>query len=96
MSDLSKLSAARIEALYEKRFAADSDVTKRCIAAGMHDWRPGDRDAALRGDRAASDEQIAIAAEWKASADAFFAVADEMEQRKRWHGSLKPIKRGAA
>lgn len=91
--DITKLSAAKIEALREKRDAIDSAVGTAAIAAGMGNWRPSDRDAALAGDRPASPEELAICRDWKAAADARWEVIAEMEARRRWHGSLKPIKR---
>lgn len=95
MADLSKLSAAKLEAAYDKRFAANSAVTRACIDGGLGNWRPSDRDAAIRGERGASEDQLRLCAQWRDAADAFFAVVAEMEERKRWHGSLKPIRRAA-
>ena len=92
MPDLEKLSAAKIEAEYERRFEHDSKVTKACVAGGLGSWYPRDRDAALQGDKPASEAELALCKAWLESSNAFHAVVSEMDRRKRYSGTLKPIK----
>lgn len=95
MTNLSELSATKLQALYDQRFEADSTVGKACIAAGLGNWRPSDRDEALQGKRNATAEELSLCQQWRDASEAFFAVVDEMEKRKRWHGSLKPIRKAS-
>ena len=83
MTDLTKLSAAKLEALYAKRSDASSVNCNKFIEAGRGMERP----AQIR------TQTDALSLEYVALNDALCAVVDEMNARKRYHGSLKPIKR---
>lgn len=88
MIDLTKLSAAKLQALYEKRSAISHATCKAAIAAGF---------GHMRGSEIREMAATAAAPEWAkdyvAAHDAFFAVVDEQNERKRYHGSMRPIKR---
>jgi hypothetical protein len=82
MTDITKLSAAKLQALYDKRSAACSVNCSKLIDAGRGMERPTEI-------RTKTD---ALSLEYVALAEAFYAVVAEMDARKRYHGSLKPIK----
>lgn len=86
MTDLSKLSAAKIEALYNKRQAACSVNCTALINAG----RGMERGNEIRAKGIAGADALSV--EYVALSNAVQLVVAEMESRKRWHGSLKPIK----
>jgi hypothetical protein len=83
MTDLTKLSAAKLEALYAKRSEASSVNCRKFIEAGRGMERP----TQIR------TQTDALSLEYVAVNEAFFAVVAEMDARKRYHGSSKPIKR---
>lgn len=82
MLDLTKLSAAKIEALYVKRSEASSVNCRKFIDAGRGMERPTQI-------RTQTDE---LSLEYVALNEALQVVVAEMDARKRYHGSLKPIK----
>ncbi len=83
MVDISRLSAAKLEALYDKRSELNSAACKACIAAGLGMVR--------HNDLAATGHEAAI--HYLVTFNSLHEVVSEMGDRKRWHGSLKPIKR---
>lgn len=85
--DITKLSAAKIEALYEKRQKACSINCTALINAG----RGMERGSEIYAKGIAGADPLSI--EYVKLSDAFQEVVREMDARKRWHGSLKPIKR---
>ncbi|MPZ19548.1 MAG: hypothetical protein GEV06_16755 [Luteitalea sp.] len=85
MPDLTKLSAAKLQALYDKRYAAVSANCTALIEAGFGNMRGSE----IR----AMDHPLA--GEHRRVNDSFYEVVAEQDARKRWHGSLKPIKRVA-
>lgn len=85
MADLSKLSEAKLQALYAKRNAAHSANIKALIAVGRGMERPNE--ISLKTDP--------LSLEYVRLNTAFYEVVAEMDARKRWHGSLKPIMRAA-
>ncbi len=87
--DITKLSETKLRALQDKRYAATCDMTKRLIAAG-HGLKTG-RD--LREMAKSGTDPLLL--EYVAVTDAFYETIEEIDSRKRWHGSLKPIKRSA-
>ena len=89
MTDLTKLSAATLEKLYNKRQAACSANCTALISAGRGMERGNDVYA--KG-KAGADP---LSVEYAQLTDAVQTVVAEMEMRKRWHGSLKPIKRAS-
>jgi len=93
--DITKLSARKLEDLYNARFRDDAAQCQICIQAGMGNWTPRQRDAALRGDYPATDEQLVICRDWLRTSMAFREVIDEQDQRKRYHGTTKPIRKAA-
>lgn len=90
MADLSKLSAAKIEALYAERSEACSANCRALIAAG----RGMERGSEIYAKGKAIDADP-LSIEYVTTTDAFREVADEIEARKRWHGSTKPIRRAS-
>lgn len=89
MTDLSKLSARAIEALYAKRQAACSLNCTALINAG----RGTERGNEIYAKGVAGVDALSI--EYVRVTDAVQLVIVEMEARKRYHGSLRPIKRRA-
>lgn len=87
MPDLSKLSAAKLQALYDKREAACSANCTALIAAGRGMERGNETRA-----KAALPDADALSLEYIKVRDACAEVVSEMDYRKRWHGSLKPVK----
>jgi len=93
--NIETLSARKLNDLYNKRFRENADQCAVCIAAGMGNWTARDRDEALRGQLPATDEQLAICRDWLASSVAFMEACNELDRRKHYHGSHKPIRRAA-
>lgn len=89
MVDVTKLSAAKIEALYARRQAACSINNRALIDAGRGMERGND----IYAKGAAGADPLSV--EYKRATDAVQEVIAEMEARKRYHGGLKPIKRAA-
>ena len=89
MTDLTKLSAAKIEALYAKRQAACSVNCTALINAG----RGMERGNEITAKGVAGADTLSV--EYVALSNAVQEVISEMEARKRYHGGLKPIKRKA-
>jgi len=88
MTDLSRLSAAKLEALHAKRQAACSANCTALINAGRGMERGNEIYA--KGKAQGAD---ALSLEYVRTTDAAQEVYSEMEARKRYHGTLKPIKR---
>jgi hypothetical protein len=89
MTNLSKLSAAKLQALYEKRTALASKLCRDLINAGFGSEKHQDtrKRAAETGD--------ALAVAYVMASDAQHECYDEEQARMRYHGSRKPIKRRA-
>lgn len=85
MADLSKLSARKLEELYAKRQAACSLNCTALINAG----RGMERGNEIYAKGVANADQLSI--EYLTLTDAVRIVIDEMEARKRYSGSLKPM-----
>jgi hypothetical protein len=85
--DYTKLSEARLRATYEKAQAKTSAIVSKLINAGYGNERGSETRARARS----TNDPLAASFvnEW----DIFQNIVDEMESRRRWHGSLKPIKR---
>jgi hypothetical protein len=90
MVDVTKLSAAKLQALYDKRQAACSANCTALINAGRGMERGGE----IYAKGKAGADPLSI--EYVETTDAVREVIDEQEARKRWHGSLKPIRRATA
>ena len=93
--NIETLSERKLEDLYNKRHRETVAQCQVCIAAGMGNWTPRQRDEALRGQLPATDEQLAICRDWLASSAAMMEVNGERTRRKQYHGSYKPIRRAA-
>ena len=89
VTDLSKLSERKIEELYTKRQAACSRNCTALINAG----RGMERGNEIYAKGKAGADPLSI--EYVELTDAVQAVILEMEMRKRYHGSLRPIRRRA-
>lgn len=85
MADVAKLSARQLSALYDKRQAACSVNCTALINAG----RALERGNEIYAKGIAGADALSI--EYVKTTDAVRIVIDEMNARKRWHGSLKPI-----
>jgi hypothetical protein len=89
MIGIAKLSARKLEELYAKRQAACSVNCTALISAG----RGMERGNEIYAKGAEGADSLSI--EYVKTSDAVRLVIDEMEARKRWHGTLSPIKRRA-
>ena len=89
MVDVTKLSARKLEALYDKRQAACSANCTALINAGRAMERGNEIYA--KG-KAGAD---ALSVEYVKVTDAVQEVIAEMGARRRWGGTLSPIKRSA-
>lgn len=86
--DITRLSARKLEELYAKRQATCSANCKALINAG----RGMERGNEIYAKGKALDADP-LSLEYAHCTDAVRIVIDEMNARKHWHGSLKPIKR---
>lgn len=89
MTDLATLSSRKLEALYAKLQAKCSLNCTALINAG----RGMERGNEIYAKGAAGIDQLSI--EYVKHSDAVQIVIAEMEARKRYHGTLRPIKRHA-
>jgi len=83
MPAIETLSASKLEALYAKRDAVCSEINRAFIDAG--------RGMEKLGDILKMSDSLAV--RYQEAHKAFMEVVGEKEARKRWHGSLKPIKK---
>lgn len=83
---IDKLSAREIETLSDKRYALVSANTRALINAGFGNSR-GNEIRAM--DHPLADEYRRVNDSWQ-------EVVSEMESRKRYSGTLKPIKRASS
>lgn len=90
MVDITKLSAAKLQALYDKRQAASSINCRALIDAG----RGMERGSGIYAKGKAGADPLSV--EYVAVTDAVQEVIAEMNARKAWGGDLKPIRRRAA
>ena len=84
--ELSKISAAKLEALYKKRGQAVSKNCDAMIAAGRGHEKSWD---ILAKGKAGTD---VLSVEYFNLSKAVGEVISEMEARRTYHGNLKPIK----
>lgn len=89
MVDVVKLSERAIQALYDKRQAACSINCTALINAG----RGMERGNEIYAKGVAGGDQLSI--EYRRLSDAVQEVIREMDARRRYHGSLRPLKRRA-
>ena len=88
MVDFSNVSENMLRTMYDKRGDEWGASLDRVIALGYGDVRFSDMEALARDGDAVAVAHLAV---WRKLKD----VTDEMERRKRWHGSLKPIRKRA-
>ena len=88
MADLTNVSENMLRTMYDKRGDEWGASLDRVIALGYGDVRFSDMEALARDGDAVAVAHLAV---WRKLKD----VTDEMERRKRWHGSLKPIRKRA-
>lgn len=91
--NLSKMSARALEQEHATRLAADSAACNACIAANMGHMRFSDIAAHAKGSSLLATVRIA-----RAYISAHAAVQEtyaEMDRRKTYHGSLKPIRKAS-
>jgi hypothetical protein len=91
MSDLAKLSAKKLHAVIAKRDAHWKATLDATIAAGMGQMRYSEIVELAKGSRLLRKVQLAndylnARHDWK-------VAIDELDARKDYHGSDKPIKR---
>ena len=87
MPDVTTLSARAIEALYDKRQAACSINCTALINAG----RGMEKGREIYAKGLAGADPLSV--EYVKLTDAVRIVIDEQDARKRYHGTLKPIRR---
>jgi hypothetical protein len=87
MRDLTRLSAPKLSALYDKLLTASLAVNRQLIAAGYGHERASETQARAQ---ATGDP---LACKSVRLQDEFYAVVEESNARKRYHGSLRPIRR---
>lgn len=87
---LEKISAAQLQSRYDSAFEKSGALCRELIAAGFGNERANEtrQRAAETGDP--------LACRYVKEADKFAAIVAEMDARKRYHGSLRPIRRRAA
>lgn len=93
MVDLTALSPAKLHKEIAKRESVYRASLDSMIKAGLGDMRGTDIKAAARGDALLS--QTALCREYLAARDAYKDAADELDRRKRYHGSDKRTPRAA-
>ena len=87
-ADMTAWPASRLIAYQQAWDAEESAACKALIAAGREHEKGGQtREAAKAGDP--------LAVRWATAYEASMAAWGELQQRRRWHGSDKPIKRRA-
>ena len=84
---INTLSAAKLSALYYKRSEIDGALCLLLIEAGYGQERYADTHL-----RAEAGDELARA--WVKAWDLTQEASDEMTARRRWSGTLKPIRRG--
>lgn len=94
MTDLSTLSAKKLHAVIAARDARWKAVLDATIAAGMGEMRFSDIVDLAKGSKLLTKVQIAndylnARLDWR-------NAHDELDRRKDYHGSDKPIKRSSA
>jgi hypothetical protein len=85
--DITKLSAAKLQALYDRRQAVSSVNCTALINAGRGMERGGE----IYAKGVARADPLSI--EYVECTDAVQEAIAEMDARRRWHGTLRPIKR---
>ena len=86
MTDITNLSAAKLQSLAARLGNAYSHEVTKAVQTGRGDWRASDmRAAAENGDAAARANVDAWAA--------YYGALSEIQRRREYHGSLKPIRR---
>lgn len=93
MSDLSTLSAKKLRAVIARREAHWSTVLDATIAAGLGQARFSDMVEFAKGSALLTRTKLAI--DYLNARRDIQVAWDELDARKRWHGSDKPIKRRA-
>ena len=89
MTDLTKLSGPRLESLVNTLQIRDRDATRHCCTVGLGHILTRDLpEIAAAGDmphNRAAREAVDANTAWR-------AANDELERRRRWHGSNRPIR----
>jgi hypothetical protein len=89
MTDLTKLSAAKLHAVIAKREAVHSALLDETIAAGYGETRHNDLV------RMAREDGVPLLVEYVAASDSLSEARWELDARQRYHGGDKPIRRAA-
>lgn len=94
MSDLATLSAPKLRAVIAKRDARWREMLDATLRAGMNDLRHSDlvelaKGSSLSGKTLIARDYLNARHDWK-------VAMDELDARKEFHGSDRPIKRKAA
>lgn len=93
MSDIAKLSAAKLHALIAVRERADNVALDAVIAAGMGNMTGNQIREFAKGSSMLN--KVMLARKRIETRDALQEAYDELDARKRYHGGDKPIKRSA-
>jgi hypothetical protein len=91
MTDLTKLSGPKLRAIIAKRETERNAALDATIAAGMGQMRHADIVELSNGSPLLVNTQIART--YLTTRQAWLEAMDELDDRKRYHGSDKPIKR---
>lgn len=86
-TDLTALSAAKLHAEIAKREARHSVLLDEVIAAGYGNYTGNQIRAIIKS------EPWPLLVEHEMASDALYEARSELDQRKRYHGGDKPIKR---
>lgn len=90
MSNLSNLSGPKLQALIAARNARWSAALDATLRAGMGEMRHSDIAELARGSSLVN--RVAIAREYIDARSDWAAAMDELDKRRDYHGSDKPIK----
>lgn len=90
MADITKLSAKKLHALIAERDAAWTKACDATIAAGMGQMRHSEIVEFAKG--SSLIRRVQLSRDYLAARSAWAEAYNEMERRKAYHGSDKPIK----
>lgn len=91
MSDLAKLSAKKLHEVIARRNAHWTKTLDATIAAGMGEMRYSEIVELAKGSSLVS--KVVLARDYLNARHDWKAAMDELDARKAYHGSDKPIKR---
>lgn len=93
MSDLETLSGTKLAAVIARRDARHSEILAATIAAGMGAMRHSDIVELAKG--SALSDRANLARDYLNARHDWLVAVDELDRRKAYHGTNKPIRRAA-